>query len=200
MNNHSAARKRFSRNRWWRSMVAAAAPGRPRRPFTNRRAVDRTTRRRVFWRTADGKPDLTAPTPRTADGKPDLSGIWAAEDNRPCPAGGCADMAVGQEFLDIGWSLKGGLPYLPWAAAAVKSGSGTLARTITRPHCLPSGVVKNARGCPPQEARSGARAPPPPSVNGIRATGRFSPTGDRCRWTRSHPGRATPLAGGGRYP
>src|ERR1700754_5030771 len=29
-------------------------------------------------RTADGKPDLTAPVPRTADGKPDLSGIWTA--------------------------------------------------------------------------------------------------------------------------
>lgn len=27
-------------------------------------------------RTADGKPNLAAPTPRTADGKPDLSGVW----------------------------------------------------------------------------------------------------------------------------
>src|SRR5436190_1906026 len=27
-------------------------------------------------RTADGRPDLTAPAPRAADGKPDLSGIW----------------------------------------------------------------------------------------------------------------------------
>ena len=27
-------------------------------------------------RTADGKPDLSAPAPRTADGKPDLSGLW----------------------------------------------------------------------------------------------------------------------------
>src|ERR1041384_5400611 len=27
-------------------------------------------------RTADGKPNLTAPAPKTADGKPDLSGLW----------------------------------------------------------------------------------------------------------------------------
>jgi hypothetical protein len=27
-------------------------------------------------RTADGKPDLTAPAPRTADGKPELTGLW----------------------------------------------------------------------------------------------------------------------------
>src|SRR6266852_9652579 len=28
-------------------------------------------------RTADGKPNLTAPAPRSADGKPDLSGVWS---------------------------------------------------------------------------------------------------------------------------
>src|SRR5215471_20608608 len=27
-------------------------------------------------RTADGKPDLSAPAPRAPDGKPDLSGLW----------------------------------------------------------------------------------------------------------------------------
>src|SRR5438132_7839141 len=32
-------------------------------------------------RTADGKPNLTAPVPRTSDGKPDLSGLWRPETN-----------------------------------------------------------------------------------------------------------------------
>ena len=33
-------------------------------------------------RTADGKPDLSAPVPRTADGKPDLSGLADASSHR----------------------------------------------------------------------------------------------------------------------
>jgi hypothetical protein len=32
-------------------------------------------------RTADGKPNLTAPAPKTPDGKPDLSGLWQPEAN-----------------------------------------------------------------------------------------------------------------------
>jgi len=32
-------------------------------------------------RTADGRPNLTAPAPRTHDGKPDLSGTWQPETN-----------------------------------------------------------------------------------------------------------------------
>src|ERR1700692_2232562 len=71
-------------------------------------------------RAPDGRPNLTAQAARASDGKPDLSGMWGWEDNRPCPADGCADAQVGQEFINIGWSLKDGLPYQPWAAALMK--------------------------------------------------------------------------------
>jgi hypothetical protein len=93
-------------------------------------------------RTAAGTPNLNAPTPRTADGKPDFSGVWDIEHNRPCPADGCLDMPVGQEFTNIGWSLPGGLPYLPWAAAAAKKRTEDLRKEDPTSFCLPIGIVR----------------------------------------------------------
>jgi len=94
-------------------------------------------------RTSEGRPDLSAPAPRTADGKPDLSGMWDIEHNRPCPPGGCADMQVGQEFVNIGWSLKGGLPYQPWASEARKARMEQNGKDDPSTHCLPRGAVKS---------------------------------------------------------
>ena len=91
-------------------------------------------------RKADGKPNLAAPVPKK-DGKPDLSGIWAPEKNRPCPPGGCDDMQLSQEFLNIGWSLKGGLPYQPWAADLVKTRAARYGQDDPGSHCLPTGIV-----------------------------------------------------------
>src|SRR5262249_43099346 len=93
-------------------------------------------------RTKDGKPNLAAAAPRTADGKPDLSGVWDIEHNRPCPAIGCNDMFIGQEFMDIGWSLKEGLPYQPWARDAVKTRTARGGKDDPISRCLPGGPVK----------------------------------------------------------
>jgi hypothetical protein len=93
-------------------------------------------------RTADGKPNLSAPTPRTSDGKPDLSGIWDMEHNRPCPPDGCNDTQPPQEFFNIAWSLKGGLPYQPWAAELAKSRQVSLRINDPISHCLPIGIVE----------------------------------------------------------
>jgi len=93
-------------------------------------------------RLADGRPNVTAPTPRTPDGKPDFSGIWEPEKNRPCPPDGCADMEIPQEFLNIGWSLKDGPPYQPWAAQARKERAEQNGKDDPVSRCLPGGIVK----------------------------------------------------------
>lgn len=93
-------------------------------------------------RLSNGKPNLTAPAPRAPDGHPDLSGIWAWEDNRPCPAQGCDDAKIGQEFLNIGWSLKGGLPYQPWAADLVRQSRAANNKDDPQSRCLPRGALR----------------------------------------------------------
>jgi hypothetical protein len=93
-------------------------------------------------RLPDGKANLSAPAPRTADGKPDLSGMWGWEENRPCPPDGCADAHIGQEFLNIGWSLKGGLPYQPWAADLVKARRAANSKDDPQSRCMPRGAIR----------------------------------------------------------
>jgi len=61
-------------------------------------------------RTADGKPNLSAPAPRAPDGKPDLSGLW----NRMSP----------KYSRNIAADLKPG-EVLPWAEALVSERRAT---------------------------------------------------------------------------
>ena len=91
---------------------------------------------------SDGSPNLTAPTPRTADGKPDFSGNWELEKNQPCPADGCPDMEISREFMNIGWSLPGGLPYQPWAADLRKARMAEFSKGDPGANCRPTGLMK----------------------------------------------------------
>jgi hypothetical protein len=93
-------------------------------------------------KTTAGAPNLNAPAPRTPDGKPDFSGLWEAEKNVPCPPDGCADGAAGKEFQNIGWSLKGDLPYQAWARELVTQRSAENGKDDPASHCLPPGIVK----------------------------------------------------------
>jgi hypothetical protein len=75
-------------------------------------------------RTADGKPNLTAPAPRTADGKPDLSGMWQR-------------ISLKYE-RNIAADLKPG-EIQPWAQALVRQRAEDLQKDHMSVQCLPWG-------------------------------------------------------------
>jgi hypothetical protein len=67
-------------------------------------------------KTADGRPNLNAPTPRTPDGHPDLSGLWKPQNTMRISN---SFDRVGP-FFDLATDMKDGLPYQPWAAERVR--------------------------------------------------------------------------------
>jgi hypothetical protein len=75
-------------------------------------------------RTADGKPDLTAPAPRTQDGKTDLSGIWHRTSDR--------------YYNNIAADLKPG-DVLPWAEALYQRRKADFGKDSMEVRCLPFG-------------------------------------------------------------
>jgi len=74
-------------------------------------------------RTADGKPDLTAPAPKMPDGKPDLSGIWQAN--------------AGAYGVNIASDLKPG-EVREWAEALYRQRSENLSIDFPGFRCLPN--------------------------------------------------------------
>jgi hypothetical protein len=96
-------------------------------------------------KTSSGKPNLDAPAPKTADGKPALSGMWEADParaSRPCPANNCEELRTSNLWLDFGQGLAGGLPYQPWAAAAVKQRMLENGKDDPTSYCLPLGTPR----------------------------------------------------------
>src|SRR4051812_41727045 len=81
-------------------------------------------------RTADGKPDLTAPAPRTVDGRPDLSGMWQI--------GG---LGYGTHITRV--------DMLPWAQALFNKRLQTYRTDDPAVSCLPEGPSAGLAGLYP---------------------------------------------------
>jgi len=91
-------------------------------------------------RTADGLPDLEAPTPRTPDGKPDFSGMWFA--NVPsrdyCRDEGCiTEERMAREQINIGLNLPDGLPYTEWSKDVMVERRRDGGRYDPHTYCMP---------------------------------------------------------------
>ena len=93
-------------------------------------------------RTADGKPNLSAPAPKTADGKPDFSGLWNNMRGETPPARG----EDGTENV-LNYMPKGTvIPFQPWAEALYKQhlteeGAAGRPSGYCLPHTVPDAYV-----------------------------------------------------------
>jgi hypothetical protein len=100
-------------------------------------------------KTADGKPNLSAPAPRMPDGKPDFSGIWLTADtfcgrNQDPESLVCGpELPMGRAGINFGIGLPGGLPYQPWLAALVKKRTADNSKDDPHVRCLPDTFLRS---------------------------------------------------------
>jgi hypothetical protein len=79
-------------------------------------------------RTANGKPNLTAPTPKMPDGKPNLQGIWTTNSDY---------------FKDLATNIEpDGVPMLPAAKAMVAERETNDHKGDAMAQCMPPGVPR----------------------------------------------------------
>src|SRR5262245_28887622 len=94
-------------------------------------------------RTADGKPVLSAPTPRTTGGRPDLSGIWLPAPDPDGRAGGVEGIVAPKYMIDIMRDFPPGqVPFQPWGAGMYKQRNDNSRLDNPQIRCLPAGVVR----------------------------------------------------------
>ena len=120
---------------------------------------------------ADGKPDMSAPTPRAADGHPDLTGLWEIyfQTIAAAPPPGQVGPSRSQQtpgdgaqlgltpskppddpnappratFFDIGANIKpNGAPYQPWAKELRAKRMADNNKDNPDAHCLPMGLMQ----------------------------------------------------------
>jgi hypothetical protein len=89
-------------------------------------------------RTADGRPDLTAPAPRTPDGRPDIAGVWqrVLPPEARHPSVGFTDQNL-RVLLPPGETV----PFQPWAAALFKQRFDADGAGSPSERCLPKGIL-----------------------------------------------------------
>jgi hypothetical protein len=88
-------------------------------------------------RTADGKPDLSAPAPKTADGKPSLSGLWVRVRN---PRERVTALAMGPNLEDFTRPGEKIPPLLPAAKDLHRQRMANFMADRRSAHCLPHGI------------------------------------------------------------
>jgi hypothetical protein len=104
-------------------------------------------------RTADGKVDLGAPTPRTTGGKPDLSGVWTFVRQTPrvdVGVGGAGGTPLPDgtvpnnlgQFWDISFGMREPLPLRPSAAELRRKRMAENNQDNPDAHCLPLGFMQ----------------------------------------------------------